>query len=408
MVGRATINYGVRMDGVKAYLPEQSSPAGTFVGERSFAKTDVYDFNFNIAPRIGLSYDLVGNGRTAVKAYYGRFYNQFGSEIAEAANRNARINVTVPWNDSDGDLQFDPGELNLSAFTGFNAVFPRVDGDATRPYSDEFNVGVDHQLVRDLGLSVSYHRRQHRNGLGTIDLLRPPSAYTAVSRTYTDPSGAVQPITVYNLDPALIRSRDRIVTNVDGLESDYNGVQFSVNKRMSNRWQLLAGLTLQHHEGFSHDGTFTDSNNTVADLNDPNFRLNRDASAVFTDIPWTFSLSGSYQLPYDITFSGKYTARDGDPLRRLLTVTGLNQGSETVWVQQRGEDRTETVSKFVDIRFGKRLRMGWASLEGTVDVFNLLNANHVLLQTETIGTTFGRPSRILAPRIVRFGVTARF
>ena len=48
-----------------------------------------------MAPRIGLSYDLFGNGRTAVKAYYGRFYNQFGSEIAEGVNRNARINVLI-------------------------------------------------------------------------------------------------------------------------------------------------------------------------------------------------------------------------------------------------------------------------------------------------------------------------
>ena len=47
-------------------------------------------------------------------------------------------------------------------------------------------------------------------------------------------------------------------------------------------------------------------------------------------------------------------------------------------------------------------------LEGTVDVFNLLNANHVTGQVEAIGTTIGRPNRILTPRIIRFGVTARF
>ena len=38
----------------------------------------------------------------------------------------------------------------------------------------------------------------------------------------------------------------------------------------------------------------------------------------------------------------------------------------------------------------------------------MLNANHVLLQNEAIGTTWGRPTRILTPRIIRFGVTARF
>src|SRR6185312_1470410 len=75
MIGRATLNYGVRIDGLNSYLPAQSSPAGTFVGERSFGKTDVFDFPLNAAPRLGLSYDLVGNGRTALKVYYGRFYN---------------------------------------------------------------------------------------------------------------------------------------------------------------------------------------------------------------------------------------------------------------------------------------------------------------------------------------------
>ena len=51
---------------------------------------------------------------------------------------------------------------------------------------------------------------------------------------------------------------------------------------------------------------------------------------------------------------------------------------------------------------------GLANLELSLDMFNVMNANHVLLQNEAIGTTWGRPTRILTPRIIRFGVTARF
>lgn len=408
VVGRATVNVGVRLDGVDAYLPAQASAAGQWVGERRFDRQDVFSFDLNVAPRIGISYDLLGNGRTALKAYYGRFYNQFGSEIAETVNRNAATGVFVPWSDLNGNLRAERNELDLSSFTGFPAgLFPTVDPDANRPYSDEMNIGVDHQLLRDFAVSVSYHRRQHRDGLGTIDRARPASAYTAVQRTYTDPERGPQTITVYNLNPALVTARDRFITNVDVLESDYDGVQFSFNKRMSSRWQLLGGLTIQSHEGFSHNGTFTDTN-TTTDVGDPNFQMNRDRSAVFTDLPWTFTLSGSYELPYGVLVSGKYTARAGDPLSRTLTVSGLSQGSVTVWVQPRGEDRTEDVNKFVDVRFGKRFNLGTTRLEGSVDIFNLLNANHVLLQNEAVGTTLGRPSRILAPRIIRFGVTARF
>jgi hypothetical protein len=410
-VGRATINAGVRFDGLKAYLPAQSSPAGTWVGERQFAERDVFDFSLNVAPRLGLSYDLTGNGRTALKAYYGRFYNQFGSELAEASNANALAQLQVPWRDLNGNLRHDPGELDLSGFVGFApGLFPSVDDNAKRPYSDEFNVGVDHQVMRDLAVSVSYHRRQHRDGLTVIDRARPETAYTAVTRTYNDPQRGAQTITVYNLDPALRTVRDRVITTVDAFKSDYDGVQFSINKRMSNRWQLLAGLTLQNHEGFAHNGTFTNptpAGNT--DFNNPNYRLNRDGSAIFTDIPWVLTLSGSYILPYDIQISGKYTGRAGDPLDRTVSISGLNQGTEgSVWVQPRGEDRTEDVTKFVDIRFGKRFTVGRNRLEATLDIFNLLNANHVLLQTEAVGSAIGRPSRILAPRIIRFGVTARF
>src|SRR5262249_4223972 len=239
MLGRATINYGVRLDGVKAYLPAQASPAGTFVAARSFPAIDVYNFNLNAAPRIGVSYDLLGQGRTALKAYYGRFYNQFGSEIAETVNQNALLNVTVPWNDRNNNLKLDPGELNLTNFTGFSGIFPRMDGSASRPYSDEFNVGIDHQLLRDFAVSASYHRRQHRNGLTITALARPASAYTPVVRTYSDPQRGTQSITVYSLDPALVTRRDRVITNADFLESDYNGLLLSFNKRMSNRWQLL-------------------------------------------------------------------------------------------------------------------------------------------------------------------------
>jgi hypothetical protein len=407
IVGRATMNYGVRLDGVSAHLPAQSSPAGTWVGERSFPQQDVFKYDLNVAPRFGVAIDLFGNGRTAFKAYAGRFYNQFGSELAETVNRNALVSLPVPWNDANRNLRLDPGELNLTNFTGFSGVFPQMDQDTDRPYSDEFNVGIDHQLLPNFGVSISYHRRHHRDGLGIIDRARPSDAYTPVQRTYTDPERGPQTITVYNLNPALVTRRDRIITNIDVLESDYDGLLLSFNKRMSNRWQLLGGVTFSQHEGWSHSGTYTNPGSN-SDFNEPNYRLNKDNSAVFTDLPWSFTLSGTYQLPYDLAFSGKYTGRAGDPLTRTFSATGLTQGTQTVWVEPRGVDRTETVNKFVDVRFAKRFAAGVSRFEATLDVFNLLNANHVLEQNQAIGTTLGRPSRVLAPRIIRFGITTRF
>ncbi len=182
-------------------------------------------------------------------------------------------------------------------------------------------------------------------------------------------------------------------------------MQFDFHKRMSNRWQMLAGISLQTHSGFDHSGTYTG-----VDFSNPNSSLNRDDGSVFIDLPWVATISGSYQFPWGLMGSGKYTARAGDPLNRTATFSGLtaSQASETVRLVQRGTDRTDDVTKFVDLRVAKRFAIDRSSLEAAVDFFNVLNANHVLLQNEAIGTTWGRPTRILTPRIIRFGVTARF
>ena len=70
-------------------------------------------------------------------------------------------------------------------------------------------------------------------------------------------------------------------------------MQFDFQKRMSNRWQMLAGVSFQKHSGFDHSGTYTG-----VDFSNPNSSINRDDGSVFIDLPWTVTVSGSYQLPW--------------------------------------------------------------------------------------------------------------
>ena len=93
------------------------------------------------------------------------------------------------------------------------------------------------------------------------------------------------------------------------LESDYDGVQFDVQKRMSNRWQMLAGLTPPAATAASITAAPTRDRTCDRAFNNPNCLINRYDGSVFTDLPWVFTLSGSYLLPCGTSRSPASTPR---------------------------------------------------------------------------------------------------
>jgi hypothetical protein len=421
---RITLNLGVRVDSINGIVPEQTSPAGTWIGERSQPRIEGLPGWTNVAPRLGFSYDVRGDGRTAVKGGYGRYYVQTGTLISQTLNRNGFSEVRPTWRDLDGNLRITPGacgNITCSPELGTIPAFPTssttYDENSKRPFDDEFSIGVDHSLTNDLAVSATYFHRRHPYGLGRINLARPSTAYTPVERQFTNPSGQVESITVYSLDPALLRTSQISITSSEVLNSSYNGFSINVNKRFRNRWQALAGMTFSDNEGFYHTGILTDNN--AFDLNNPNSYLGREGSAIFNDVPFQLNLAGSYLFPQDVLVALKYNARSGIPLERQLSVRGLTQ-NETVYVAPRGEDRTEFLASYLDLRISKRFELGeTARLEGILDLFNLLNTNTIMNQATSVGvssgpavaplsTSWGRPSLLVTPRIIRLGVKLSF
>lgn len=412
---RLTLNIGVRLDGVYGYIPVQSSPAGTWAAiseqltDASFEVTSEIggfpDWPMNVGPRLSFAYDLFGDGRAALKGGWGRYYTQMGNALSAAANPNAGRSAWVGWNDLDGDKLVDIGpsgtladspEVDLSEFNGFSgAGASPYDKDSGRPYSDDISLGVDMTLGTEVSFSATYHRRQHRDSLGRLNLARPPSAYTLTSFTCaTCPQATYE---VYELQEAYRGQQDNTITNLEKLQTNYNGVAFQLQKRFSNRWQLLGGATFSSHRGVPHglpyDGT---------DWNNPNREINRLDGAVLTDVPWVFNVAGSYIAPLDIQIAWNYRARAGNPLVSTARATGLVQGSESIYAYERGDERTDTITDLLDINFRKGFDIDQARIEIGADFANIFNSQKADALITSFGSRYLQPSRVLPPRIIRF------
>ena len=115
MNGRLTLNLGLRFDRIRVFLPDQHHPVGRFnaTGQSFAAIGNLIDWNA-VAPRIGTSYDLTGDGRTIVKSSYGLYWLPAGADLGFNVNPNARSWwERYEWSDANGNLIWEPGEQSV-------------------------------------------------------------------------------------------------------------------------------------------------------------------------------------------------------------------------------------------------------------------------------------------------------
>jgi hypothetical protein len=402
---RLTLNLGLRFDRYQGILPAQSNPGGTFIAQQDVEEQEVIDQSLAVW-RTGASYDVTGNGRTALKASYSRYGLQVGIDRVTAVNPLSAGSRTCPWNDANGDGRFQAAEITgaCSAFSGGVSTFYAADG-VDWPYSDEITAGIEQQVMRDIRVGVMFYHRTNRDQLGVRNTAAPPSAYTPFTVTVPNAPTGASTVTVYNLAPELASAQNNIRDNEPYLDTDYKGIELTANKRFSNRWQMVAGLSIGRNEGGLTQGT---------DLNDPNVTI-FDRGVIGLDSTVGFRLSGSYLLPGDVTLAGSLVSNTGYPFVSTYQVTRasvapavvMTRASQTVPLTRRGDERLPNVT-LLDLRFSRAFRFGTRSITPQVDIFNIMNAATVMAQNAALGNTYLAASEILAPRIIRVGFSLDF
>jgi hypothetical protein len=202
----------------------------------------------------------------------------------------------------------------------------------------------------------------------------------------------------------LTRPSGLTVTATNPDYQNYKGVDLTLNKRYSDKWQFNVAVTLQTRDDF--DVYFT--NPTGVDL----------TQGRNTGTRYLVKVNGSYDLPWGVMFSTNFNWNDG--ANRTLSINGpgqvyggtsgtINYG--TLTFEPAGSTRLES-TKLWDVSLNKTFtfRGGQNRIKATIDGFNILNSAPVLgYGTNNVSSTNSvRISSILPPRVLRAGLTVWF
>src|SRR5262249_16559068 len=237
-------------------LPDQSNPQRQFVGPQSLSSSTPISQNLFVW-RTGLSFDPMSDGRTAIKASYSRYGLQVGIDRVMNVNPFSSSSQTCPWTDPTNDGIAQASEVQQSQCSGFpelNIRYASSNGFKW-PYSDEVTAGIERQLMRDMRVGVMYYYRTNRNQIGLRNTAVPSSADVPFTisvpnrpgRTLNSPSPTTA--TVYNLLPQFNGLQNNVIDNQSYLDTEYNGIEFTAQKRLSKRWQMTGGLTVGKNKG---------------------------------------------------------------------------------------------------------------------------------------------------------------
>jgi urease beta subunit len=183
---RLTLNLGLRWDYQGRFderdgllLNPVSGPEGMIATLLSDATLDFAGSKFgrplyardgnNLAPNLGIAYDLFGNGKTALRAGYSINYviDEMMSAAVNATSQNQGLQGdpnrrTLDLMLSDALPTFDTPEFKVPRLASENqeidataAIFT-IDPGLRTPYVQQWNVGVQHEIARNTVLDVSY------------------------------------------------------------------------------------------------------------------------------------------------------------------------------------------------------------------------------------------------------------
>lgn len=380
---RLTINPGVRID-------------WSWGSVEDIPGTE-YKTRPGIAPRIGFSYDIFGDHTTAVKAHWGRYFEKPLIRSIISLSNTTTDKSEYYYIDNEWVLDyFQPG--------GSQYI---IDDKLDQSYMDQFTVGIERELIKDLSLGVTFISRTNKDHIAPINI---GGEYELVPY-YNEFTG--QTYTVWN------QTNDRtenlyLITNPKkgdlpwmqfSPERKYTGLEILLNKRFSNNWQLMASYVYGRATG-NFNNTQSSAAGYSGIYENPNNQINTQGHLEY-DPTHMFKIQGTVILPYDINLNANFYLISGNTYTleaRLPNSVDVNRS--TIFLESRGSHRYPT-RKNLDLRLEKSFKLGDVKLGVLLDIFNIFNEGYVT-EYSTSDTSFQDVLRITSPRAFRAGLRVWF
>jgi hypothetical protein len=373
-------------------------PAATFPEE------DLYTWN-QFAPRIGMTFDLTGDGKTVLKGNYGLFWHNPGVGVGSDSNPNTPgKSVTYAWNDRNGDRIWQPGEEGNE--TGRNvsgSVF--LDPDIEAPVTHEATTWLERQITDTMGVRAGYVYKTEDNLIG-VGVPGRDARNGAYSQAFTfNDIGADnvrgtaddQVLTLYGM-PTSQASQFPLTQYVENLprQSRYDTFEVSMNRRYAGKWSAQIG------------GAYTWMDDFIATVAN-SWPRNPNLPGQLKRTVWNLKATGSYDAAWGIRLSPVLRHQSGGNYAREISVpssaapAGVTFPAPIIYADDPQDNRIDNIWVF-DVRAEKTVNLGSrARTRLFLDFFNITNSSASEDITRTTGVNYQRPSAILAPRTMRLG-----
>jgi hypothetical protein len=384
-------------------------PTSSTVAGASFFK------NNNVAARVGVSYGLDKSGKSVLKAFYGRYYNNLADGFSSANPAGQRY-VEYNFNDLNRNGKYD-GVQELGTFrTRLGGADAPVDPNLKTPYTDEISVTMERQFWQESSIRGTYVRKMQRDYV--------PFYFTPIVTAWvgqlTVPKTAVVNGVTYNLldvPNSLANATDTSYTNYPGSDFNYDTVEVAFTKRFGSGLFFQASGDLQWRDEL-RSADIPDWGSTSPLSTDPigvgpQLSISATAPNRQKTTMYHAQMSGHYSFKYDVGIGVNYRFQSGFPYSLYipdgtdgvnLNVCGFNCA---FFATNMDANRSESVN-LMNFRIDKVFPFGGGKKATLMlDIYNLLNADPVT-NFQLSATSARTVIAVLDPRVFQMGFRFEF